>query len=145
MEPHAARPHPRGPPSPPPPARLVYQLHRQRADREPAALGLALSGGVAGELGAEHDGAALDSGGWDPDVLAMAVRGTTLAWISVGQPPQATTIGSGLVTQLGRRLANDRHPGSAIDTTAVYVTSVFGAPGSSPVISRLARSATCAP
>jgi hypothetical protein len=63
------------------------------------------------------------------NVMAMAVRGTTLAWISSGQPPQATTIGSGLVTQLGRRLANDRHPGIAINTAAVYVTSVFGDPG----------------
>jgi hypothetical protein len=79
------------------------------------------------------------------NVLALAVRGTTLAWISHNQSPQATTIGSGLVTQLGRRLANDRHAGIAITPDAVYVTSVFGGPFSPPVISRLARSATCAP
>jgi len=79
------------------------------------------------------------------DVMAMAVRDTTLAWISGGQPPQATTIGSGLVTQLGRRLANDSHPGIAIDTAAVYVTSTLDGSRFSPVISRLARSATCAP
>jgi hypothetical protein len=80
------------------------------------------------------------------DVMAMAVSGTTLAWISVGQPPQATTIGSGLATQLGRRLPNNvGQPGIAIDTAAIYVTSTFNGPGSGPVISRLARSATCAP
>ncbi len=80
------------------------------------------------------------------DVKAMAVRGTTLAWISTGQPPQATTIGGGLVTQLGRRPANTSHASIAIDTAAVYVTSVLDdAPFSSQLISRLARSATCAP
>jgi hypothetical protein len=79
------------------------------------------------------------------DVLAMTVRDTTLAWISLGQPPQATTIGSGLVTQLGRRLANEDHPGIAIDTAAVYVTSTFDGSPFSPVITRLVRSATCVP
>jgi hypothetical protein len=79
------------------------------------------------------------------NVLAMAVRGTTLAWISVDQPPQATTIGSGVVTQLGRRLANSNQPGIAIDTDAVYVTSTVNDSRLSPVISRLVRSATCAP
>jgi hypothetical protein len=79
------------------------------------------------------------------DVVAMALRGTTLAWISVGQPPQATTIGSGLVTQLGRRPPNDVRRGIAIDTAAVYVASTFDGSIFSPVISRLVRSATCAP
>jgi hypothetical protein len=80
------------------------------------------------------------------DVVATAVRGTTLAWISANQPPQATTIGSGAVIQLGRSLANDRHPGIAIDAGAVYVTSSSSdIPSLSPVIIRMARSATCVP
>lgn len=80
------------------------------------------------------------------NVMASAVRGTTLAWLSVNQPPQATTIGSGVITQLGRRLANDSHPGIAIDATAVYATVGFDdIPRLSPVISRLGRSPTCAP
>ena len=79
------------------------------------------------------------------DVQAMAVHGTALAWVSIDQPPQATTIGSGLITQLGRRLTHSLYPGRAIDAAAVYVTSRSGGPGSSPFISRLARSATCAP
>jgi hypothetical protein len=80
------------------------------------------------------------------NVMATAVRGTTLAWISANRPPQATTIGSGVVIQLGRRLANDSHPGIVIDTGAVYVTSSSSdIPRFSPVIIRLARSTTCAP
>lgn len=79
------------------------------------------------------------------DVLAIAVSGTTVAWLSSDQPPHATTIGSGVVTQLGRRPANWQHSAIAITAGAVYATAQFDATNTSPVISRLTRTATCLP
>ena len=80
------------------------------------------------------------------DVYALAVRGNTLAWLSFDTPAQATVIGSGVVTQLGHRTPSSAHPAIALTATAIFATTRFDdTPGSTPIISRMSRTATCAP
>lgn len=80
------------------------------------------------------------------NVTAMAVSGSRLVWLDANLPPQSTVIGSGVITQLGRRPPNWRHPAIALTAGAAYFTSLFDTtPGAFEMISRLGRTATCAP